>query len=40
MEVKCKFDVGQEVYFMYENRVAKDKIYEIRIKLTAIPVLR
>lgn len=37
MEVECKFDVGQEVYFMHDNRVAKDKIYEIRITLTAIP---
>ena len=37
MEVECKFDVGQEVYFMYDNRVAKDKIREIKITLTAIP---
>lgn len=37
MEVECKFDVGQEVYFMHDNRVAKDKIREIRITLTAIP---
>ena len=37
MEVEYKFDIGQEVYFLYDNRVSKDKIREIKITLTAIP---
>ena len=33
MEVKTKLDLEQDIFYMYENKVKKEKISEIKITL-------
>lgn len=33
MEIKTKFEKGQEVFFLYENKIKKSVPFEIEIKI-------